>query len=510
MSTVKITALPSINTINANTANTILVGVDVPSGVTGKMTLTTLARGLYSNNTLTVGNNFTVLPNVIAQFTGQSQNYIQVNMQNLDANGSSDLVITADTGTDTDHYIDVGLNNSDYNFPGYTFAQPLDGYLVVQGSNTTPSNPGGNLVIGTTTTGKSIDILQGSTTRDGVVAQFLYDTGFKLIKKPLIFADGTSQNTAVDYATINSRITSNATTQNTFTQAAFNKANNALANANVTLAGSIVVTGDITTNGTFHMHNYNITGNTAFLELIASASGATQPPSNPGYALHATGIDGESIRIVGDSFSNTATNYSAFIGRRARGTAAAPLAVQTGDIIARFAGNAYGTTKFSQFGDGRIEVVAAGNHTDASKPTRIDFLTTPAGSNTAQTIASFNGDTATFSGVVSPTKGFIFTPRVLPGAQTAITIDYSADSVIRAAFNSTLTLSHTNYTAGKIVNVWLTNTAGNGQTVNFGTLANNSTTGATSLSVAAGRSAKLEFFSIDGDNANTFVSVIYA
>jgi hypothetical protein len=111
---------------------------------------------------------------------------------------------------------------------------------------------------------------------------------------------------------------------------------------------------------------------------------------------------------------------------------------------------------------------------------------------------------------LTPQKGFIYVPRILTGAQTAITIDYANDSIIRATFSATLTISHSNYTSGKVVDLWLTNTAGNGQTINFGTLANNSTTGATSLSVAAGRSAFLKFFSINGDQANTFVAVTYA
>ena len=111
---------------------------------------------------------------------------------------------------------------------------------------------------------------------------------------------------------------------------------------------------------------------------------------------------------------------------------------------------------------------------------------------------------------VTSRRTFIYTPRILSGAQTAITIDFSSDSIVHATFNSTLTISLSNYTYGKIVDVWVTNTAGNGQTVNFGTLANNSTTGATSLSIASGRSAKLQYFSIDGDQANTFVAVTYA
>ena len=52
MATVKITDLPPINTINANTANTVLVGVDIANNITGKITLTTLAANLYSNNNL--------------------------------------------------------------------------------------------------------------------------------------------------------------------------------------------------------------------------------------------------------------------------------------------------------------------------------------------------------------------------------------------------------------------------------------------------------------------------
>ena len=75
MSTVKITDLPSITTVHSNTANTVLVGVDIPTNVTGQLTLTALAAGLYSNNTLAVGNNYTILPNVVGQFTGNSATF---------------------------------------------------------------------------------------------------------------------------------------------------------------------------------------------------------------------------------------------------------------------------------------------------------------------------------------------------------------------------------------------------------------------------------------------------
>lgn len=248
MSTVKISDLPVISAINANTANTVIVGLDIPTNITGRMTLTTLATGLYSNNVLVVGNNFTILPNVAGQFTGNSAAYVQVNLENQIGNGSGDIVVTADTGTDSDYYIDMGFNGSTYNYPGYTFAKPLDGYLVVQGSNTAPTLKGGNLVIGTTTTGKDITFTQGSFDESGRVAQFIYNTGFKLLKKPLIFADGTSQNSAVAYTGVDSRVSSNISAANAFTQSAFDKANTAVQNTAIVQLQTLTLSGNLIAN----------------------------------------------------------------------------------------------------------------------------------------------------------------------------------------------------------------------------------------------------------------------
>jgi hypothetical protein len=187
------------------------------------------------------------------------------------------------------------------------------------------------------------------------------------------------------------------------------------------------------------------------------------------------------------------------------------LAAANGDILMRVSGNGHGGAGagFTQFGVARIDIVATENYSSTNRGSQIQFWNCPVGSNTLQKIASFNGDSVSFSGVLSPEKGFIYTPRNL-GAQTAITINFATDSMIRATYSSTLTISFSNYTYGKIVEVWLTNTAGTGQTVNLGVLANNSTTGSTTLSVASQRSAMLQYFSIDGDLANTFCAITYA
>ena len=52
MSTVKISQLSEITHLNTNTSNTLIVGVDIPTGVTGKITTTTLAEGFARFNSL--------------------------------------------------------------------------------------------------------------------------------------------------------------------------------------------------------------------------------------------------------------------------------------------------------------------------------------------------------------------------------------------------------------------------------------------------------------------------
>ena len=533
MSTIRITELVEKTNISANTSNAIFVGVDLSSLETAKFSATTIANGLYSNNPLKVGQNQILFPNTVAQFSGNAESYLQLNLQNFDSNGTGDLVVTSDTGTDTSSYINLGHTNSEYDINNPynslgTSIEPLSGYLYVKGDGT-----GGNLVVGTVDTNTEIRFIVGGIDAYNVAARII-NSGIKLpLNKYITFADDTIQTTAAapqaysqaSFALANSA-NAYAYTSNTWLQANTGLAlatakdytdtannfiqNNYLANTTGTFNGSLTLTSNVTTKGVIRVTNPNITDNTVFLYISGAANSASQVPSNPGYTIHTTSIDGEANRIVGDAFSNTASDYSAFIARRARGTAENPLPVQSGDIIARFGGNGYGNTKFSQFGDGRIEVVAAENFTDVSKRTQINFLTTNTGSNTANTIATFNGNTVVFTGAVEPQKGFIYTPKIYPDAQTTITIDFSVDSMIKASLDNNLTISTSNYTYGKVVELWLTNINTNqNRTVTHGCQANNSTLGSLSFTLNAGRSAYLRYFSIDGDSANTFVSVNY-
>ena len=570
------------------------MGVDITSGVTGKFTAHTLAQGLFSNEILNVGNNQTFLPNTIAQFVASGNSYIQTNIVNSNNGGTADAVITANTGTDTTYFVDLGFANKDF-VPGSEYNSlgtaifPLDAYLYVQGDE---GELGGNLTIGTTTSNTEIKFVAGGYNSANIVAKIKHGGLYLVNDHALTFSDGSVQESSATFAESFAngafvRANSSYAAQNTtavfanaaylaansgatfanaaftransgygqansaasfangafvmansgyaaansgavFANAAFTRANSAYAKANSALAnttgtfdGSLSLTGDLsllagslssagnmTVNGTMVLANSNFSASESAITIKATANVAT--PSNDGYMLHISGKQNTASRIVFDSYSVTGNAYAVVAGRTARGTVDAPLPVANGDVLMRVSGNGRGNTSWSQFGVARMDIVATENYTDAARGSQIQFWNCPIGSNTLQQIATFNGDSVDFTGVVKPEKGFVYTPRVPQGNQTAITVNYATDSMIKANLAADLTVSHSNFVTGKVVEMWLVNTSGVGRTVTHGLTSTNSTTNSTTFTILATSSAYLRFFSIDSDLANTFVSVVYA
>ena len=596
------------------------MGVDTVSGITGKFSGTTLAEGLYSHNPLNVGNNEVLLANVIGQFAGSSDTFIQLNLQNNDGHGSGDIVVTANNGTDTTYFIDMGMNGDLYSVAEYNSMKALDGYLVVQGDT---GEPGGNLVIGTATPNKNVNIILGGTTEGDILAQFIDNTGFKMVNRPVIFQDNTSQNTAAapfalsnaSFLQANSAYGSQNVTgtyaNSAYTRAnaafiaansageyansaflkantppaiansaalyangAFAKANSALANtsgaifggdlrvtgsltsSNISLTGDASITfnpsaspstmlftsrnfqfdgntgvqrlstgnlivdgtanvsgvlnvvGAVNMNATLILANSNFTGTESAVTIKATANVAT--PSNDGYMLHISGKQNVASRIVFDSYSANGVAYGLVAGRTARGNVDYPAAVQSGDVLMRITGNGYGASEFASLGVARMDIIAAENFTNATRGSQIKFYNCPIGSNTLTNILTLNGDSADFTGVVSPQKGFIYTPRLPAGNQTSIAINYATDSMIKANLVADLTVTHSSFTTGKVVELWLVNSGGTNRTVTHGVSALNSTTNSVTFTIPATSSAYLRYFSIGVDLANTFVSVTHA
>jgi hypothetical protein len=88
--------------------------------------------------------------------TGNADSYLQLNIQNNNAgaNASSDLVATANNGSETTNFVDLGINSSGYSNSGFTIGGANDAYLY---------NEGQNLTIGTSTAGKAIKFHTGGT-----------------------------------------------------------------------------------------------------------------------------------------------------------------------------------------------------------------------------------------------------------------------------------------------------------------------------------------------------------
>lgn len=135
---------PTTNTFTTNTTI-----------VTGNVSIGTTSSGAR----LSVVDNNTSLITVtgeIAEFAHTVNSYAQVHIRNAsnEAGASGDLVLTADTGTDTTNFIDIGINGSGYSQPTWNVSGPRDGYVYVQSQN---------LSIGAANTGKSINFFIGGT-----------------------------------------------------------------------------------------------------------------------------------------------------------------------------------------------------------------------------------------------------------------------------------------------------------------------------------------------------------
>lgn len=111
--------------------------------------------------------------NVIAQFTASVNSYAQLNFQNTNTGNlsSSDYVLTADNGTDSTYYLDLGLASNNHVDPDFfgDSSSANDGYLYVTATDQAgPSNGAGNLILGSTN--GEIKLFVGNTAQANVTA----------------------------------------------------------------------------------------------------------------------------------------------------------------------------------------------------------------------------------------------------------------------------------------------------------------------------------------------------
>jgi len=376
----QITVNAPVQSVATRTGNVVLTYQDVAGVVSNASLATTLSTytgnitaysaELSGNsstgfNGLYVGlqSGYAVIPSLMVQHTANYNTYSQINTQNINAGNQSttDYVATADNGTNTTNYIDMGIAGSGYdgtqpNNSLGTSLFPNDGYVYAQGS--TAGQVGGNLVLGTTVPGTGIKFLAGGVN---------------------------SSNVAVSINNPGTAPTSVST-------------------------GALVVVGGVGISGNMNVGQYNtslhnIRGNLllGLGNVIASADSiltinqnSATPISAPNNVIHMSAVDGRSAQYGADSFGTSATSGAYF--RRARGTSANPSAVQANDALGTIIARGYGTTGFNPASGSAsaVSIVAAENYSDTNQGTYVLVRTIPTGSNIAVTAATISNITTQF------------------------------------------------------------------------------------------------------------------
>ena len=256
----------------ANTGNVVTVSITA----NGNPSYVSFANGFntvngytqfYSNVYVSGGNvtlpNYTTigltpnigLPNAHFTYVDNVNTYTQIVVQNKNSGGSAsgDIVVTADNGTDTTGYIDMGINSSTFNTGGGVDGIN-DGYLLVQGGTGTG---GGKLVMGTLTTNDVVFVINGDAPSNEV-GRFKYSNGF-------VVAGNITANTGNVYAS------SVVATQygNSFGTIA-------------TYTGNVTASNFVTTGSYGNITGANVITANTFIGTNATISGNLYSPSQTG------------------------------------------------------------------------------------------------------------------------------------------------------------------------------------------------------------------------------------
>jgi hypothetical protein len=196
LTTGNITTTGSVSATNfvGNGVGLTNVTVSAAGNIVGTSSNVTLVAGNYSytfdntgNVTLPanvfVGVTNTFLPNTVASFSANVNYYSQVTLQNKSSgnDATADYIVTANNGSDTVNFLDLGIINSGYDntTPSNSLGNIVfaaDSYIYAQGNTSNANQSGGNLAIGTATTGKTIKFFAGGTT-SSAIAMTVANTG---------------------------------------------------------------------------------------------------------------------------------------------------------------------------------------------------------------------------------------------------------------------------------------------------------------------------------------------
>jgi hypothetical protein len=283
------------------------------------------------------------------------------------------------------------------------------------GSSASPTAVLNNMVLGAVTARGYNGAAENSSAWSGLITQAAENySSTNMGTRVSIFSVPTGSNTTVAVATF---------ANNTTTLGNVAISGNAVSNSDNTLdlnIGTPGQTGNVLVNGSLQVigptgnvlltntsqgqidvvSGYQNPDKSSVMNIIGNWTRSAQFPTNAGGMLQITGHDGVSSRIINDSYGTAV--FSAWVGRKANGTAISPTTTSAG-AITRWSSSAYTPTlgfNASSVSPGYVEIQLLATASDTSLPTRVAFYTAPSGSVTALNVA--NVDTA---GITLPYAG---------------------------------------------------------------------------------------------------------
>lgn len=304
--------ITQVGTLNSLTANSVTVnsGLTVAGNtqfngdmyITGNVTLPGNVNQISGNSAQFFGQvangfgalyagipaGYTLLEQEIMQFSASYNGFAQTTLRNINSGdqATGDYVATADIGTQTTGFIDLGIAGSGYNGavagvnngPG-TAVNPLDGYLYVNGNSSV--NLYGNLVLATQLPTSVVKIAVGGLNAENVAVT---------INSPNTPASNVTTGTIVVTGDVG--ISGNIQSTSILT--------GDIQVANVTTVASILASGDITTTANISGGNIINTRIQPRVSYSLIVSGTITPNSDTADQMNIMGMNG-AITIGPDS-----------------------------------------------------------------------------------------------------------------------------------------------------------------------------------------------------------------
>lgn len=289
------------------------------------------------------------------------------------------------------------------------------------------------------------------------------------------------------------------------------------------------------------------------VQIIGSASGASIPPAVAGVMLHITGNNNE----YATQYIDGVNNWPNYIGRRFNGSAIAPTAVKSGNVLARFSAQGYTTSGFLSGASASISIDALEDFTGTATGSVIRFYTVPVGSNTRTLVSSIDNQNGFISTRANISGNLIVGGNIIGNATTTsatigtaniavlnvsgnatisnrltattfsgkyirnirnagtiadggtLTVNFATDAIVYCAWANGMTIAYSNFTAGSIIKIMCAKDAGSGTDILSlgGVTAGQVSSGSTTITGSAGTTTFLEIVCTGTDIGSVFVKL---